>query len=128
MESAFGTEGEVRRAGQVGDRGEVAGDDASGYNSPAEGRDNAEAEGDGAGGNGRPGRKRSRPVQGTPRRPSRSAAAATDSRAGWSRVDPVGQPGDSSPEDRSASLPRGDARSPLRGGGRLGLGRSVGNC
>ena len=40
MESAFGTEGEVRRAGQVGDRDEVAGDDASGYSSPAEGRDN----------------------------------------------------------------------------------------
>ena len=49
MESAFGAEGEVRRAGQVGDRGEVAGDDASGYNSPAEGRDNGEAEGDGEG-------------------------------------------------------------------------------
>ena len=82
MESAFGEEGQSRRAGQVGDRGEVAGDDASGYNSPAEGRDNAEAEGDCAGGNGRPGRKRSRPVQGTPRRPSRGAAAAADSRAG----------------------------------------------
>jgi hypothetical protein len=39
MESAFGEEGQSRRAGQVGDRGEVAGDDASGYNSPAEGRD-----------------------------------------------------------------------------------------
>jgi hypothetical protein len=99
MESAFGAEGEVWRAGQVGDRGEVVGDDASGYNSPAEGRDNAEAEGDRAGGNGRPGRKRSRPVQGTQRRPSRSTAAATDSRPGWSRVDPVGQPGDSAPED-----------------------------
>jgi hypothetical protein len=62
MESAFGAEGEVRRAGQVGDRCEVAGDDASGYNSLAEGRNDAEAEGDGAGGNGRPGCKRSRPV------------------------------------------------------------------
>jgi hypothetical protein len=39
MESAFGAEG----AGQVGDRGEVVGDDASCYNSPADGRDNAEA-------------------------------------------------------------------------------------
>ena len=46
MESAFGAEGEVWRAGQVGDRGEVVGDDASVYNSPAEGRDNGEAEGD----------------------------------------------------------------------------------
>jgi hypothetical protein len=119
MESAFGAEappeGEVRRAGQVGDRGEVVGDDASGYNSPADGRDNAEAEWDGAGGNGRPRRKRPRPVQGTPRRPSRSAAAAKDSRVGWNRVDPVGQRGDSAPEDRSASWPRGDARSPFRG-------------
>jgi hypothetical protein len=115
MESAFGAEGEVRRAGQVGDRGEVAGDDASGYNSPAEGRDYGEAEGDGAGGTGRPGCKRSRPVQGTPRRPSKGAAAAADSRAGWSRVDPAGQPGDSSPEDRSESRPRGDARPPLPG-------------
>jgi hypothetical protein len=115
MEPAFDEEGEVLRAGQVGNRGEVAGDDASGYNSPAEGRDNGEAEGDGAAGTGHPGRKRSRPVQGTLRRPSRGVAAAADSRAGWSRVDPAGQPVDSSSEDRSASLPRGDARPPLRG-------------
>jgi hypothetical protein len=113
MESAYGAEGEVRRAGQVGVRGVVVGDDASGYNSPAEGRDNAEAEGDGARGNGRLGRKKPRPVQGTPRRPSRSSAAAADSRAGWSRVDPAGKQGDSSPEDCSASRPRGDARPPL---------------
>jgi hypothetical protein len=46
MEPAFDEEGEVLRAGQVGNRGEVAGDDASGYTSPAEGRDNGEAEGD----------------------------------------------------------------------------------
>jgi hypothetical protein len=116
MESAFGAEGEVRRAGQVGDRGEVAGDDASGYtgNSPAGGRNYGEAEGDGARGTGRSGRKRTRPVQGTQRRPSKGAAAAGDSRAGWSRVDPAGQSGDSSSEDRSASLPRGDARPHLR--------------
>ena len=41
MELAFGAEGEVQRAGQVGDSDEVAGDDASGYSSPAEGRDNS---------------------------------------------------------------------------------------
>jgi hypothetical protein len=119
MESASGAEGEVRRAGQVGDCCEVAGDDASGYNSPAGGRNYGEAERDGARGTGRPGRKRTRPAQGTPRRPSKGAAAAGDSRAGWSRVDPAGQSGDSSPEDRSASLPRGNARPHLRGGSDL---------
>ena len=103
MEPAFDEEGEVLRA------------DASGYTSPAEGRDNGEAEGDGAGGTGHPGRKRSRPVQGTLRRPSRGVAAAADSRAGWSRVDPAGHPEDSPPEDHSASRPRGDARPPLPG-------------
>jgi hypothetical protein len=108
MESAFGVEGELLRAGQVGDRGEVAGDDASGYNSPAGGRDYGEAEGDGARGTGRSGRKRTRPLQGTPRRPSKGAAAAGD-------VDPAGQSGDRSSEDRSASWPRGDARPHLRG-------------
>ena len=82
MESASDGEGEVRRAGQVGNRGEAAGDGASGHTSPAEARDNGEAEGDGEGGTGRPGRKRSRAGQGTPRHPSRGAAEAADSRAG----------------------------------------------
>jgi hypothetical protein len=36
MELASDEEGEVLRAGQVGNRGEAAGDDASGYISPAE--------------------------------------------------------------------------------------------
>ena len=82
MELASDDEGEVRRAGQVGNRGEAAGDGAFGHTSPAEARDNGEAEGDGEGGTGRPGRKRSRAVQGTLRRPSRGAAAAADSRSG----------------------------------------------
>jgi hypothetical protein len=37
MELASGVEGEVLRAGQLDDRDEVAGDDTSGYNSPAGG-------------------------------------------------------------------------------------------
>ncbi len=49
MELASNEEGEVRRAGQVGNRGEAAGDDTSGYTSPTEARDNGEAEGDGEG-------------------------------------------------------------------------------
>jgi hypothetical protein len=65
MESASDGEGEVRRAGQMGTRGDVAGEDASGFTSPAEARDNGEDEGDVEGGPGRPGRKRSRAVQGT---------------------------------------------------------------
>jgi hypothetical protein len=115
MEPASGAEGEVLRAGQLGDRGEVAEDDASGYNSPAGGRNYGEAGRDCARGSGRAGRKRTRPVQGTPRRPPKGAAAAGDSRAGWSRVDPTGQSGDSSSEDHSASLPRCNARLHLRG-------------
>jgi hypothetical protein len=151
MESAFGAEGEVLRAGQVGDRDEPLMrwpgttrlvtapplKEETTVPSPlsplfrclpvplhGDGGGVPEAEGDGEGGTGRPGRKRSRPAQDTQRRPSRGAAAAADSRAGWSRVDPAGQPGDSSPEDRSASLPpedssaslpRGEARPPLRG-------------
>jgi hypothetical protein len=115
MESASGAEGEVRRAGQVGDRSEVDGDDASGYNSPAEGRNHGGAEWDGAGGTGRQGRKRPRPVLRTPRRPPKGAAAAADSRADWNRADPAGHPEDSPPEDHSASRPRGDARPPLQG-------------
>jgi hypothetical protein len=99
MESASDEEGEVRHAAQVGRRGEAAGDDASGYASPAGARDTGEDEGDGEGGPSRQGRKRSRAVQGTPRRPSRSAAAV-DSRAGWSRVDPAGQSVDRSLENR----------------------------
>jgi hypothetical protein len=35
MDPASGAEGEVLRAGQSGDRGEVARDDVSGYTSPA---------------------------------------------------------------------------------------------
>jgi hypothetical protein len=37
MDPAAGGEGEVLRAGQLGDRDEVIGDDASGFNSPAGG-------------------------------------------------------------------------------------------
>jgi hypothetical protein len=55
MEPASGAEGEVR------DRGEVAGDDASGYNSPAGGSNYGEVGRDGARDSGRPGRKRTRP-------------------------------------------------------------------
>ena len=115
MELASCAEGEALRAGQSGDRGEVAGDDTSGYNSPA-GRSNyGEAGRDGTRSSGRPVRKRTRPAQGTPRRPPKGAAAAGDSRAGWSRGDPTGRSSDSSSEDRSASPPRGNARPHLRG-------------
>jgi hypothetical protein len=115
MEPASGAEGEVLRAGQVGDRGEVAGDDASSYTSPAGGSNYGEAGRDGTRSSGRPVRKRTRPAQGTPQRPPNVAAAAGDSRAGWSRVDPTGGSSDSHPEDRSASPPRGNARQHLRG-------------
>ena len=71
MEPASGAEGEVLRAGQLGDRDEVAGDDASGYNSPARGSNYGEAGRDGTRSSGRPVRKRTRPAQGTPRRPVR---------------------------------------------------------
>jgi hypothetical protein len=43
MEPASGVEGEVLRAGQLGDRCEVAGDDVSGYTSPAGGGNYGEA-------------------------------------------------------------------------------------
>ncbi len=43
MEPPSGAEGEVLRAGQLGDRGEVAGDDVSGYTSPAGGGNYGEA-------------------------------------------------------------------------------------
>jgi hypothetical protein len=115
MEPASSAEGEVLRAGQLGDRGEVAGDDASGYNSPAGGSNYEEAGRDGTRSSGRPVRKRTRPAQGTPRRPPNGAAAAGDSRAGWSRGDPTGRSSDSSSEDRSASQPRGNARPHRRG-------------
>jgi hypothetical protein len=115
MEPPSGAEGEVLRAGQLGDRGEVAGDDVSGYTSPAGGGNYGEAGRDGARGSGRPGRKRTRPAQGTPLRQPKGAAAAGDSRAGWSRGDPTGRSDDSSSEDRSASPPRGNARQHLRG-------------
>jgi hypothetical protein len=103
------------RAGKLGDRSEVAGDDASGYTSPAGGGNYGEAGRESARGSGGLGRKRTRPAQGTPRRPPKGAAAVRDSRAGWSRVDPNGMSGDSSSEDRSASSPRGNERPPLRG-------------
>ena len=69
MEPASGAEGEVLRAGQLGDSSEVAGDDASGYNSPAGGGNHGEAGRDGTRSSGRPVRKRTRPAQGTQRRP-----------------------------------------------------------
>jgi hypothetical protein len=115
MEPASGVEGGVLRAGQLGDCGEVAGDDASGYNSPAGGSNYGEAGRDGTRSSGRPVRKRTRPAQGTPRRPPKGAAAAGDSRAGWSRGDPTGGSSDSPSEDRSASPPRRNARPHLRG-------------
>ena len=115
MESAPSAEGEVLRAGKLGDRSEVAGDDASGYNSPARGSNYGEAGRDGTRSSGRPVRKRTRPAQGTPLRPPKGAAAAGDSRAGWSRRDPTGGSSDSPSEDRSASPPRGNARPHLRG-------------
>jgi hypothetical protein len=96
MEPAFGVEGEVLRAGQMGDCCEVAGDDVSGYNSPAGGGNYGEAGRDGARGSGRPDRKRTRPAQGAPRRPPKGTAAAGDSRAGWSSGDPTGRSSDSS--------------------------------
>jgi hypothetical protein len=71
MEPASGAEGEVSRAGQLGDRDEVAGDDASGYNSPAGGSNHGEVGSDGTRSSGRPVRKRTRPAQGTPLRPVR---------------------------------------------------------
>jgi hypothetical protein len=115
MEPASGAEGEVLRAGQLGDGHEVAGDDASGYNSPAGGGSYREAGRDLTRSSGRPVRKKTRPAQGTPRRPPKGAAAAGDSRAGWSRGDPTGGSSDSPSEDRSASPPRGNARPHLRG-------------
>jgi hypothetical protein len=115
MEPAFGVEGGVLCAGQMGDCCEVAGDDVSGYNSPAGGGNYGEAGRDGARGSGRPDRKRTRPAQGAPRRQPKGTAAAGDSRAGWSSGDPTGRSSDSSSEDRSASPPRGNARPHLRG-------------
>jgi hypothetical protein len=131
MDQAAGVEGEVLCAGQLGDRNEVAGDDASGYNwatatkwqgttrpvtiSPAGGGSYGEVGRDGTRGSGRPVRKRTKPAQGTPRRPPKGAAAAEDSRAGWSRGDFTGGSSDSHPEDRSASPPRANARQHRRG-------------
>jgi hypothetical protein len=43
IESASDEEGEVQRAGQVGNRGKAAGHEASGFTSPAEESDNGEA-------------------------------------------------------------------------------------
>jgi hypothetical protein len=114
MEPASGVEGKVLCTGQLGDHGEVAGDDVSGYTSPAGGCNYGEAGRDCARGSCRPGRKRTRLAQGTPRRPPKGAVAAEDSRAGWSRGDPTGRSSYSSSEDRSASLPRGNARPHLR--------------
>jgi hypothetical protein len=71
MEPASGAEGKVLRAGQLGDRDEVAGDDASGYNSSSGGSNYGEAGRDGTRSSGRPVRKRTRPAQGTPLRPVR---------------------------------------------------------
>jgi hypothetical protein len=95
MEPASGVEGEVLRAGKLGDRDEVAGDDASGYNSPAGGGSYGEVGRDGTRSSGRPVRKRTKPAQGTPLRPPKGAAASEDSRAGWSRGDPTGGSSDS---------------------------------
>jgi hypothetical protein len=114
MDPAAGVEGEVLRAGHSGDRDEVAGDDASCYNSPAGGGSYGEVGRDCTRSSGRPVRKRTKPAQGTPRRPPKGAAAAEDSRAGSNRGDPTGGSSDSHPEDRSASPPRGDARQHRR--------------
>jgi hypothetical protein len=105
METPSGAEGEVLRACQLGDRVEVAGDDVSGHTSPAGDGNYWEAGRDGARGSGRPGRKRTRPAQGTPLRQPKGAAAAGDSRAGWSRGDPTG---------RSDVSHDSDARPPLQ--------------
>jgi hypothetical protein len=115
MEPASGVEGEVLCSDQLGDRCDVAGDDVSGYTSPAGGGNYWEAGRDGARGFGRPVRKRTRPAQGTLQRPPKGAAAAGDSRAGWSSGDPTGRSSDSSLEDLSASPPRGNVRPHLRG-------------
>jgi hypothetical protein len=84
MDPAAGGEGEVLRAGQLGDRYEVIGDDASCYNSPAGGGSYWGVGRDCTRSSGRPVCKRTKPAQGTPRRPPKGAAAAEDSRAGWS--------------------------------------------
>jgi hypothetical protein len=115
MDQAAGGEGEVLRAGHSGDRDEAIGDDASGYNSPAGGGSFGDVGRDGTRSSGRPVRKRTKPAQGTPRRPPKGAAAAEDSRAGWSRGDLTGGSSDSHPEDRSASPPRANARPHRRG-------------
>jgi hypothetical protein len=54
MDPAAGGEGEVLRAGQLGDRDEVIGDDASGYNSPAGGGSYGDVGRDGTRSSGRP--------------------------------------------------------------------------
>ena len=115
MDPAAGGEGEVLRAGQLGDRDEVIGDYVSGYNSPAGGGSYGDVGRDGTRSSGRPVRKRTKPAQGTPLLPPKGAAAAEDSRAGWSRGDLTGGSSDSPPEDRSASPPRGNARPHRRG-------------
>ena len=115
MDPAAGGEGEVLRAGHSGDRDEAIGDDASGYNSPAGGGSYGDVGRDGTRSSGRPVRKRTKSAQGTPRQPPKGAAAAEDSRAGWSRGDLTGGSSDSHPEDRSASPPRANARPHRRG-------------
>ena len=115
MDPAAGGEGEVLRAGHSGDSDEAIGDDTSGYNSPAGGGSYGDVGRDGTRSSGRPVRKRTKPAPGTPRRPPKGAAAAEDSRAGWSRGGPTEGSSDSHPEDRSASPPRANARPHRRG-------------
>jgi hypothetical protein len=113
MDPAAGGEGEVLCACQLGDRDEVMRDDASGYNSPAGGGSYGDVGRDGTRSSGRPVRKRTKPAQGTQQRPPKGAAAAEDSRAGWSRGDLTGGSSDSHPEDRLAS-PRRERSDLLR--------------
>jgi hypothetical protein len=82
MDTESSVEGKILCADQLGDRDEVAGDDASGYNSPAGGGSYGEVGRDCTRSSGRPVRKRTKPAQGTQRRPPKGAAAAEDSRAG----------------------------------------------
>jgi hypothetical protein len=103
------------RACQLGYRDEASGDDTSSYNSPAGGGSYGEVGRDCTRSSGLPMSKRTKPAQGTPLRPPKGAAAAEDSRAGWSRGDLTGGSSDSPLEDRSASPPRGNARPHCRG-------------
>jgi hypothetical protein len=82
MESASDEEGEVRRDGQVGRRGEAPRDDAPGFGSPAEARDNGEEEGVGDGvpvGQGAKGLEQFREPRGThPGAPLRQTAGQVE--------------------------------------------------